>query len=354
MIPLDSRTRILDAARGKDVDRTPVWFMRQAGRIFPEYREIRDEYDFMTVCRTPELSARVTLMPLEQLPVDAAIIFSDLMVPVIAMGIEFEMVSGTGPVMKEPLRSPDQVEALEAGEPETQLDFVYEAIRLTRGDLDPGVPLIGFAGAPFTLACYLIEGQPSRNFTRAKQFMFSHPDAWARLMETLSEVVTRYLVSQVESGADLIQLFDTWAGGLAPAHYREFVLPYVRSIMEVVGRSGVPRIYFSTQSAGLLPHLEHTGADVLSVDWRLDLLDVHRRLSRTMPLQGNLDPSLMLTSFDRIKPDLDEILTQARVLPGHLFNLGHGVLASTPLDTLKRVIHYVHSVTETDQIASTE
>lgn len=350
---MDSRSLMINSCRGIEVDRTPVWFMRQAGRIFSEYRDLRQQYDFMTVCKTPELNRRVTCMPVKRLPVDAAIMFLDLMTPLETMNVDFELVSGKGPVLENPIRTPDDVASLPVGHPAQELPFLEKVIHAVREELPEEIPLIGFGGAPFTLACYMIEGESSRKFLRTKKFMLQHSDAWHSLMETLSDTMARYLAHQIECGVEIVQLFDSWVGILAPAHYRQYVLPYVRSILEVLDRYDVPKIYFGTSTAGLLEEIDRCGAEVIGLDWRIEIQSARSLLSPHRAVQGNLDPSLMHANFERIKPELDRCLEQAQALPGHVFNLGHGLLPDTPLDTIKRVSHYVRQVTEREEFPET-
>lgn len=347
---MDKKTRFLNACRGQDVDRTPVWFMRQAGRIFPEYRELREEHEFMEICHSPELTSQVTRMPVERLDVDAAIIFADIMFPLDVIGKQFELVKGKGPVIEEPIREPADVRDLEPGDTESTLEFFREAIEQTRADLSDEVPLIGFAGAPFTLACYLIEGSSSRNFNRAKQFMLSHPKPFHVLMRILSDTLNEYITLQIDAGIDVIQLFDSWIGIVSPHHFQQHIQPHLSAIFDEIPNT-VPSIYFGTETGSLLDAMADTGPDVLGVDWRTELADAQSRVERDLPLQGNLDPSLMLAPYERITPQLDRLLSQAETLPGHVFNLGHGVHPDTPLDTIKRVIDYVREATIQSEVS---
>jgi uroporphyrinogen decarboxylase len=349
LIPLDSRSRLINACRGRDVDQTPVWFMRQAGRIFPEYRDLRDNHTFMEICHSPELTSRVTTMPVERLGVDAAITFADIMFPLNVIDKDFELVKGTGPVIDDPIRTPADVEALEVGDAESTLSFFAESIEQTRTDLPEEVPLIGFAGAPFTLACYLIQGRSSRSFNWAREFMFTHPEPFRVLLRILTEVLEDYLKLQVDAGVDVLQLFDSWIGIVRPGDFRQHIQGHVEELLGSVPDS-IPTIYFGTGTPSLLNDMADAGPDVLGVDWRIELEEARNRVEREVPMQGNLDPALMLAPFERITPRLDDLLRQAESLPGHIFNLGHGVHPDTPLDTVKRVIDYVRERTTTGAV----
>ncbi len=336
--------RFLRACRRQPVDRTPVWFMRQAGRYQPEYRRLRERYDLLTLCKTPELAVQVTLLPVYQMEVDAAILFADIMLPLEPMGAPFRFEAGVGPVLERPIRSAEDVERLRPLEPEADLPFVLEAIRLLRRELQ--VPLIGFAGAPFTLASYLIEGGPSRAFTQTKALLYREPALAHRLLERLTEAIIAYLKAQARAGAQALQIFDSWVGCLGPSDYRTFVLPHMRRLFAELRGAGVPLIHFGVNTGGLLPLMQEAGGDVIGVDWRVGLDWAWERLGYRTAIQGNLDPALLLGPWERVEQRALEVLDQADGRPGHIFNLGHGVLPQTPPDTLRRLATLIHERTE--------
>ncbi len=335
------RMPFLSACWRQPTDTTPVWFMRQAGRYMPEYRALRERYSLLEMIRTPELAAQVTLMP-QRLGVDALILFADILLPLVPLGLDLEFVPGRGPVLAHPVRTPHDVHALRPVTVEEDLGFVLETVRLVRREVDGRVPLIGFAGAPFTLASYMIEGGSARHYVRTKRFMYEHPDAWHTLMGTLAEVTLDYLRAQVGAGAQAIQLFDSWAGTLSPHDYRVYVLPYTRYIMEGLADLGVPRIHFATGTAGMLPLIKQAGGDVIGVDWRVDLDRAWEVLGDDVAIQGNLDPVALLAPRDVLARRVRRILAQARGRPGHIFNLGHGVLPQTDVGNVKFVVDLVH------------
>lgn len=335
------------ACRGEPVDRTPVWFMRQAGRYLPEYRELRETRDIQELCRTPEAAVEITLQPLRRMDVDAAILFSDIMVPVAAMGIHVRIETGVGPLVDDPIRRPADVDRLHLLEPDMDVPFVIEAVRLLAKELT--VPLIGFAGAPFTLASYLIEGGPSRNHERTKALMYSEPDAWGRLMRILGESTVRYLRAQIEAGAGAVQVFDSWAGALDPDDYTHFVLPTMRGIFGDLADTGVPKIHFGVGTGELLPLLRDAGADVVGVDWRVPLHVAWERIGFDAAIQGNLDPAACLAPWDTVQAKALAVLRRAGGRPGHVFNLGHGVLPGTDPEILSRLVDMVHERTETSK-----
>lgn len=319
--------------------------MRQAGRYLPEYRKLRERYGFWELCKNPELVVEVTLMPLRRFPLDAAIIFADLMTPLEAAGVKFELREGVGPVVEEPIRSLRDVENLsvpEAGEiaPET-----LEAIRLVKAELN-GTPLIGFAGAPFTLASYLVEGKGTRDFALTKGFMFSEPKAWHRLMEKLTTLVVRFLRAQAAAGVDAVQIFDSWVGCLSPKDYEAFVLPHMKRLFEETNGLGIPRIHFGTGTATLLNLMKEAGGEVIGLDWRVQLDEAWQRLNFDVAIQGNLDPAVLLGPFDLVRERTLDILRRAGGRAGHIFNLGHGILPQTDPDTVARLIDLVHSTTQ--------
>lgn len=338
--------RFLHACHGRVVDRTPVWFMRQAGRYMPEYRALRERHGILDLIKAPELAAEVTLQPVRAMPVDAAIIFADILTLLEGMGLQLEFVRGEGPVIHNPVRVTADLEALSDPPIEESLGFTLDAIRLVRAELDGRCPLIGFSGAPFTLASYAIEGGASRNYERAKGLMWADPAGWDRLMSLLAERIGRYLVAQAAAGAQALQLFDSWAGALSPADYRRHVLPYSRRVIEIARGSGVPVIHFSTGTGTYLEAVAEAGGDVIGLDWRVDLADARRRLGEERPVQGNLDPVLLQAPWPVLRGAADGILAAAAGRPGHVFNLGHGILPATPVDQVRRLTEHVHEVTE--------
>jgi uroporphyrinogen decarboxylase len=335
---------MLAAARREPADRTPIWFMRQAGRCLAGYRALRETYDILTITRTPELCAQVTLMPVTEFGVDAAVMYADIMLPLTGMGVPFSIDPGIGPIIHAPVRSADDVNALRIIDPRESTPELYEAIRLVRKELDGKTAVVGFAGGPFTVASYMIEGKPTKEFSRTKAMLHGQPELWHRLMSTLTEVTISYLQAQVEAGAQMIQLFDSWAGALSIAAYEASVLPYSRRILEAVAETGVPTIHFGTTTSHLLESMATAGSDVISVDWRLPLDEAWRRIG-DRAIQGNLDPGVMLAPFDVIAREARLILAQAGGRPGHIFNLGHGVLPETSSDDLKRLAALVHQET---------
>ncbi|MBI4214126.1 MAG: uroporphyrinogen decarboxylase [Chloroflexi bacterium] len=341
---MSGEQRLLAAGRGEAVDATPVWFMRQAGRCLAGYRELRQRYDILTLAKTPELSAQVTAMPVDAFGVDGAVLFADIMLPVEAMGVSFVIEPEVGPIIHTPVRSAADVARLRVVDAEESTPYVFDAIRLTRQRLGGRAALIGFSGAPFTLGCYLVEGRPSRDFPYTKALMFGEPEVWHQLMGTLVEVITRYLRAQVAAGAQIIQLFDSWVGGLAPADYEEYVLPHTKRIFDDVRTSGVPTIHFGTGNAALLEQMAAVGCDMVSVDWRVPLDDAWRRIG-DRGIQGNLDPTRLLAPYPIVEVGAADVLRRAGGRPGHIFNLGHGVLPATPPDSLARLVDFVHQTT---------
>jgi uroporphyrinogen decarboxylase len=336
--------RFLKACRREPVDRTPVWFMRQAGRYMAEYRELRNRYSLLQICRSPELATIVTLQPIRRIDVDAAILFSDLLLPLEPMGIPFDFVRGEGPSIENPLRTEADIDRLKYYEPREALAHVLDAIKLIRKELDGAhsVPLIGFGGAPFTLASYAIEGGHSQNFALTKALMYSNPRAWHRLCGMLSSIVGEYMKAQIEAGAQAIQIFDSWAGALSSADYREFVLPHTRVIFDAIRDMGAPTIHFGTGTANILQDLRDAGGDVIGADWRIHLDEAWERIGHDHAIQGNLDPTLLLAPLDRMLTAADDVLERARGRAGHIFNLGHGILPSTPIDHVQALAQHVH------------
>ena len=339
------RTRFLAACRREQPDATPIWFMRQAGRCLAEYRELRKRYDILTMAKTPELCTQVTLMPVQQFGVDAAVLYADIMLPLEGMGVSLEIQPDIGPIIHNPIRTMQDVEALRLIDPEESTGFVMEAVRMVRSALAGKQAVIGFSGAPFTLACYMIEGRPSRDYGIAKSLMYGQPEVWHALMEKLTEVVSRYLVAQIQAGADVVQVFDSWVGALSPSVYQQYVQPYSRRIFQAVAQMGTPAIHFGTGTASLLELMAEAGGDIISVDWRMELDEAWKRIGYERGIQGNLDPTLLLTDWPTIEAGMQDVLRRAANRPGHIFNLGHGVLAPTNPDMLTRLVEAVHEET---------
>ena len=335
--------RFLRACRREPVDCTPVWFMRQAGRYLPQYRSIRAKHSLLEICAQPDLAAQVTLQPVEALGVDAAILFADILLPLIPMGIRLEFAAGEGPVIHNPVRTLADVQALRPVDPCTDLAPILETIRLVRRELAGRVPLIGFAGAPFTLASYLIEGGASRTFLKTKRLMYAEPHGWHALMDKLSDVVADYLRAQVAAGAQAVQLFDSWVGTLAPDDYCSFVLPYSQRVFAAI--TGVPRIHFGTDTATLLPSLRAAGADVVGLDWRVPLDQGWTALG-DVAVQGNLDPVALFAPREVLASKVRAIVQDVGTRAGHIFNLGHGILPETPVDNVRAVVDMVHELTQ--------
>lgn len=327
----------LRACRGEPVERTPVWFMRQAGRSLPEYRALRERHSILEICQTPDLAAEVTLQPIRRLGVDAAILFSDIVVPLLAMGVDLDIKEGVGPVVFDPVKTRDDVDRIRELPP-AGVDHVNKTVETLVGELD--IPLIGFAGAPFTLASYLIEGGPSKHHARTKQMMYADPDTWNELMAVLARAVSAYLGGQVAAGARAIQLFDSWVGALAPADFRAYVKPHIVQIFESLKETGVPRVVFGVTTGELLAELASTGCDVVGIDWRVPLDDARARVGG-MPVQGNLDPTVCLGPPEILRATAVDVLERGGGR-GHVFNLGHGVLPETDPDVLARLVDVVH------------
>jgi uroporphyrinogen decarboxylase len=334
--------RFLQACRRESVDATPVWFMRQAGRSFAAYRQLRERYAILDLAKTPDLCAEVTLMPVRELGVDAAVMFADIMLPLEPMGVELRIEPEVGPIIDRPIRSAADVAALRPFDP-NRVSFTLDAIRIVRRELDGKAGVIGFSGAPFTLACYLIEGRPSRDFAIAKSFMYREPAAWHDLMERLSAMVVLYLQAQVEAGAQVVQLFDSWVGGLGPGDYATFVQPHVRRIFDSL--HGIPSIHFGTGTSALLELMADTGGDVIGIDQRLSLADAWRRVGHERGIQGNLDAARLLAGWEATEAGARQVLDEAAGRSGHIFNLGHGVLPTTDPGLLRRLVDLVHEET---------
>lgn len=341
--------RFVNACRRQPVDATPVWFMRQAGRYMGEYRALRERHSLIEICRTPELATEVTLQPVARIEVDAAILFSDLLVPLEPLGLPFDFVRGEGPAVATPIRQAADVDRLKRFEPREALGFVFAAIKEVRTALDGKLPLIGFGGAPFTLASYAIEGGHSATFALTKAFMYREPRAWAKLMELLSTVVLEYLRAQIEAGVQAVQIFDSWAGVLSPEDYREFALPYTRAIFRGLSDTGIPSIHFGTGTAALLSDMREAGGDVIGVDWRIPLDEAWTRIGRGRAIQGNLDPAALIGPMDRLIAAADLVLDRAARRPGHIFNLGHGILPNTPLEHVQELARHVHQRTKNEK-----
>ncbi|HVN44120.1 MAG TPA: uroporphyrinogen decarboxylase [Steroidobacteraceae bacterium] len=330
----------LAACRRERPAHRPIWIMRQAGRYLPEYRALRAKVDFESLTRTPELAAEVTLQPLRRFPLDAAILFSDIMTPLQGMGIE--LTFEPAPIVTTPIRTLEQVEALPALAPERDVPFVLETIRLVRAGLPPGVPLIGFAGAPFTLMCYLVCGRPSKEFAAARAFLYAQPDTAQRLLGCLADAMAQYLAAQARAGAQALMLFESWAGLLAPREFSSFALPAVRRTAAALRGLGVPLIYYANQGSALLPAVAELDVDVVGVDWRSPLSQVRRILGPGKAVQGNLDPAALFAAPDELRRHVDAVLEEAGTAPGHIFNLGHGIWPDTDPDAVARLVDHVH------------
>lgn len=338
---MEMNSRFLQACYCQPVDSTPIWFMRQAGRYMPEYRAIREKYSLIEICQRPQLAAEVTLQPVRALGVDAAILFADILLPAIPLGVGLEFVNGEGPVLHNPIRTKSAVDNLREVDPEADLGYVMEAIRILRVEL-VNTPLIGFCGAPFTLASYLIEGGPTRDFLKTKNMMYSDPQTWHALMGKLSKVLIGYLQAQIQAGAQAVQVFDSWVGTLGPTDYIEFVQPYARRILRAVQAEGVPVIHFGTGTATLLPAMKAAGGTVLGLDWRIPLDDGWKLVGHDVAIQGNLDPVILFAPLPEIKKRVEDVLSRAGGVPGHIFNLGHGIFPDTPVENVKAVVEMVH------------
>jgi uroporphyrinogen decarboxylase len=317
--------------------------MRQAGRYMPEYRELRRRYSMLELCRDPELATTVTLQPVRRIEVDAAILFSDLLLPLAPMGLPFDFVKGEGPAVERPIQTAEDIDRLQVFDPRDELGHVLDTIRMVRRELNGQVALIGFAGAPFTLASYAIEGGHSNNFARTKALMFGDAPAWHRLCEKFSTVVGDFLRAQIDAGVQAVQVFDSWVGALNASDYREFVRPHTRCIFEAIRPLGVPTIHFGTGTATILAEMREAGGDVIGADWRIPIDEAWMRVGFDRGIQGNLDPTLLLGPMDRLLAGADEVLRRAGGRPGHIFNLGHGILPATRLEHVQALARYVHN-----------
>jgi uroporphyrinogen decarboxylase len=333
--------RLIRACRRQEVDRAPVWMMRQAGRYLPEYRALRARHDFMTMCKTPDLAVEVSLQPYEILGVDAVIVFSDILVPVEAMGMKLDIIESKGPVLEDPIRSDGQVEKLVVPDPIVETPYVLEAIRMLRKQLEHEVPVIGFAGAPFTLASYMVEGGGSRHYAEIKRMMYREPRTIHKLLDKLADTIILYLNAQIEAGAQVVQLFDTWAGELSTADYKEFALPYQQKVFERIHRGPgaltIPAILYINGCSHILEKMVESGANVLSIDWRIDLAEARRRAGNKVALQGNLDPCELLGTPETIEASVREILKKGGGT-GHIMNLGHGILPMVPVENARAFV----------------
>lgn len=342
-VPASGGNRFLRACLRQPVDRTPVWFLRQAGRYMPEYQAVRRVHTLIEICKRPELAAEVTITAAEKLGVDAAIIFADLLLPLEPMGLDFDFQAGEGPKVHRPLRNAADIDALRTDRT-ADLGYVAEAIRQVVAHFGDRMGMIGFCGAPFTLASYMIEGGGSRNYIETKRLMYADPSAWQALMQKLTTVLVEYSAQQVKAGADVIQIFDSWAGALSVTDYREYILPITQSMVRHVQAQGVPVIYFGVDTATLLPSMRETGADVIGLDWRIPL-DVGRQaVGQHCAVQGNLDPIALFAPEAILRARVEEVLRQAGGNPGHIFNVGHGIVPTTPVENVQRVVRWVHEV----------
>lgn len=338
-----ANSRFLKACRGEAVDAVPIWLMRQAGRYMPEYRKLRESYGILDIIRTPELACEVTLQPIKAFDLDAAIIFADILPPLVGMGLDLEFAAGEGPVIHNPVRTASDVAKLATPPPEETLAFTLDAIRLTRRELDTrGIPLIGFSGAPFTLASYAVEGGGSRNRIHLKSLMYSEPETWHVLMSKLAQVAGEYLLAQAKAGAQALQLFDSWVGELSPQDYRQFVQPYSRQTLEIARAANVPIIHFGTNTSGMLPEIRDAGGDIIGVDWRIDIDKAADILGDGVGIQGNLDPVALYAPREALEARAKDILERMKGHKRFIFNLGHGILQTTPVENVKHLVDFVH------------
>lgn len=342
---LNDNYPFIKACFNQPVEYTPVWIMRQAGRYLKEYRQVREKVTFLELCKTPELAAEVTIQPVDILGVDAAILFSDILIPLEPMGIKLHF--NEGPVLENPVKTTEDVKKLTVPDPVASVGFVMETIRILRRELNGRVPLIGFAGAPFTLASYMIEGGSSSSFLKVKSFMFSQPAAWHSLMEKVADTVILYLNAQIAAGAQAVQLFDSWGGVLSPYDYEKYVLPYSKKVIANLNRKDVPVIHFVQGNPALLPLVAQAGSDVVGVDWRINIDEARRLVRPGQALQGNLDPCALFLPPQELKLRIKDVVDRAGK-QGHIFNLGHGILPSTPVEKAKLLVETVHQLTQTN------
>jgi len=342
--------RFLRACRRKPVDTTPVWIMRQAGRFLPEYRKIREKADFLTMCKTPELATEVTLLPVDIIGVDAAILFSDILILVEAMGLPLKFYEKRGPVLDFTITDQSSVDKLGIPDPNDAVPFVMDAVRMIKRELSGRVPLIGFAGAPYTVASYMIEGQTSKQFAKIKAIMFQQPRVMHALLDKVAKATTAYLNAQIDAGVQAIQLFDSWAGSLAPVDFSEFAVRYSRQVIEGLKRDDIPVIYFAQGNPAVLGRAKDVGSDVIGVDWRIEMKDAWDVLAPDVAVQGNLDPTCLFLPPDKIRARVKEIIDQVGHQPGHVFNLGHGILPQTPVENARAFIDAVHELGRAKEI----
>ncbi|WP_418790819.1 uroporphyrinogen decarboxylase [Phosphitispora sp. TUW77] len=334
--------RFLKACRREEVDYTPVWLMRQAGRYMPEYMEIRQKYDFLTMCKTPDLAAEVTLQPVNRIGVDAAILFADILLPLEGMGIELAFAKNEGPVISNPVRTEKDVQQIRILEAEEATPYVLDAIRLIRRELDGRVPLIGFSGAPFTIASYIIEGGGSKDYKNCKSMMWQAPDVWDSLMKKISEVLLKYLKAQIKAGAQAVQMFDSWVGALSPGDYQQYVMQHSKYVLDGLRDEGVPVIHFANNASSMLELVAAAGGDVIGLDWRINIDDAWKRIGYDRAVQGNLDPFTLFAPPKLIEEKVKKILDMAGNRPGHIFNLGHGINKETPVENVIALVEAVH------------
>jgi len=335
-------TTFLDACYGKKTSHTPVWYMRQAGRYMPEYRKLKEKHTILEIIKTPELAAQVALQPIHILNVDAAILFADIMTPLVGIGVDLDIVESIGPVIKNPIRTSKDVKALRKLEPAEDIPYLLETIKILKKELTNKVPVIGFSAAPFTLASYLVEGKPTRDFIQTKTFMYNDIKGWDLLMKKLSDLIIVYLQSQVKAGVQALQLFDSWVGSLSEEDYIAYVLPYTKRIFETLRSENVPLIHFGTNTAGLLHSFASVDCDVIGVDWRMPISKAWKVLSYQKAIQGNLDPVILLSDFSVVKKHVEAIFTSLPKREGFIFNLGHGVCQQTPVENLIKLTEYIH------------
>jgi uroporphyrinogen decarboxylase len=333
----------LQACRRERTPYTPVWLMRQAGRYMPEYRALRERVPFLTLCKSPDLAAQVTVEAVERLGVDAAIIFADILLILEPMGVGLEFSKGDGPVIHRPVRSGSDIDRLLEVSPTESVPFVFEAVKRARASLPAHIPLIGFSGAPFTVASYLVEGGSSRNYIETKRFMYQDPGAWRVLMERLVRLITVYVNGQITAGAQAVQLFDSWVGCLSPSDYRTFILPHMKMLIKSI-TPGLPVIHFGTETAGLLELMTEAGGEVIGVDWRIDLDVAWQRIGFDRAVQGNLDPVALFAPLSELRKQIERVLQFAAGWPGHIFNLGHGILPQTPVENVIALVEMVHEM----------
>src|SRR5258708_2733304 len=336
-------TTFLDACYGKKTSYTPVWYMRQAGRYLPEYRKMKETHTILDIVKTPELAAKVSLQPVDLLGVDAAILFADIMVPLLGIGVDLDIVENIGPVIQHPIQTLEDVKKLRMLVPEQDISYLLKTITILKDELKNKVPLIGFSAAPFTLASYLIEGKPTRDFIKTKSFMYNNTDVWNSLLNKLSDIITIYLQSQVATGVQAIQIFDSWVGCLSEQDYQAYALPYTKRIFENLQSVSIPLIHFGTNTAGMLKTFSSVACNVVSIDWRISIARAWEEIGYEKAIQGNLDPALLLSDFSLIKKRVDKIFSHLPKHEGYIFNLGHGMLPGTPVENVILLTEYVHS-----------